>query len=109
MEKKSFQNPDPITQQVMRTPRSVDLEITSRCNLRCKYCYFFDNPKVTYQELPTGEWLKFIDELGRCGVMDVCLAGGAAQAMARLMKIRPSMNPEPVRSCVACGNIKAAY
>jgi SynChlorMet cassette radical SAM/SPASM protein ScmE len=60
----------------MRTPRSVDLEITSRCNLRCQYCYFFDNPDVTYQDLNTGEWLKFIDELGQCSVMDVCLAGG---------------------------------
>jgi SynChlorMet cassette radical SAM/SPASM protein ScmE len=66
----------PISPQVMRTPRSVDLEITSRCNLRCKYCYFFDNPEVTYQELNTGEWLQFIDELGQCAVMDVCLAGG---------------------------------
>jgi SynChlorMet cassette radical SAM/SPASM protein ScmE len=64
------------TISVMRTPRSVDLEITSRCNLRCKYCYFFDNPEVTYQDLPTEEWLKFIDELGQCSVMDVCLAGG---------------------------------
>lgn len=60
----------------MRTPRSVDLEITPRCNLRCRYCYFFDNPDVTYQELSTGEWLTFIDELGQCGVMNVCLAGG---------------------------------
>ena len=60
----------------MRTPRTVDLEITSRCNLRCKYCYFFDNPEVSYHELPTGEWLKFFDELGQCAVMDVCLAGG---------------------------------
>jgi len=66
--------PDPV----MRTPRSVDLEITSRCNLRCKYCYFFDNPEVSYQDLPTEEWLQFIDELGRCGVMDISLAGGEA-------------------------------
>ena len=61
---------------VMRTPRSVDLEITSRCNLRCKYCYFFDNQEVTYQDLNTDEWLRFFNELGQCGVMDVCLAGG---------------------------------
>ena len=61
---------------VMRTPRTVDLEITSHCNLRCKYCYFFDNPEVSYHELPTVEWLKFIDDLGQCAVMDVCLAGG---------------------------------
>ncbi|MDX1776130.1 MAG: SynChlorMet cassette radical SAM/SPASM protein ScmE [Desulfobulbales bacterium] len=60
----------------MRTPRSVDLEITSRCNLRCRYCYYFDNKHVTYRDLPTENWLQFIDELGQCAVMDVCLAGG---------------------------------
>lgn len=61
---------------IMRTPRTVDLEITSRCNLRCRYCYFFDNPEVNYQDLPTSEWQQFIEELGQCSVMDVCLAGG---------------------------------
>ena len=62
--------------KIMRTPRNVDVEITSRCNLRCRYCYFFDNPAVEYHDLPTDEWLKFFDELGRCAVMNVCLAGG---------------------------------
>lgn len=61
---------------VMRTPRSVDLEITSRCNLRCRYCYFFDNPSVSYTDLPSEEWLRFFDELGRLAVMNVCLIGG---------------------------------
>ena len=61
---------------VMCTPRSVDVEITSQCNLRCRYCYYFDNPSVTYQDLSTDEWLKFFDELGRCAVMDVTLQGG---------------------------------
>jgi SynChlorMet cassette radical SAM/SPASM protein ScmE len=74
--KKTSHNTDPIARQVMRTPRSVDVEITSRCNLRCRYCYFFDNPEVTYRELTTEEWLQFFDELGQCGVMDVCLVGG---------------------------------
>ena len=60
----------------MHTPRSVDMEITSRCNLRCRYCYFFDNPHVSYEDLSTEEWLQFIDELGQCSVMDVCLVGG---------------------------------
>jgi len=62
--------------QVMRTPRGVDIEITSRCNLRCRYCYYFGNPAVEYRDLPTTEWLRFFDELGRCAVMDVTLQGG---------------------------------
>jgi Fe-coproporphyrin III synthase len=60
----------------MRTPRKLDIEITARCNLRCRYCYFFNNPAVDYKDLPTEEWLKFFDELGLLGVMDVTLQGG---------------------------------
>lgn len=62
--------------RVMRTPRTVDIDLTARCNLRCRYCYFFDNPAVPYEDLSTEEWLRFFDELGRCAVMDVVLAGG---------------------------------
>lgn len=61
---------------VMRTPRTVDIEITARCNLRCRYCYFFQNPEVEYRDLPTDAWLAFFDELGSLGVMSLTLAGG---------------------------------
>jgi SynChlorMet cassette radical SAM/SPASM protein ScmE len=60
----------------MRTPRHVDVEITSRCNLRCRYCYYFDNPAVEYHDLSTDEWLQFFDELGQCSVMNVTIQGG---------------------------------
>jgi SynChlorMet cassette radical SAM/SPASM protein ScmE len=62
--------------KVMRTPRSADIEITSRCNLRCRYCYYFDNPAVEYKDLSADEWLQFFDELGQCAVMNVTLQGG---------------------------------
>ena len=70
--------PAPDLPRVMRAPRSLDLELTADCNLRCRYCYFFGNPALTYHDLPTGEWLSFLDELGRLGVMDVTLTGGEA-------------------------------
>ncbi len=66
----------PAASRVMRSPRDLDLEITARCNLRCRYCYFFNNPAVEYRDLPAGEWLKFFDELGSLGVMKLTLAGG---------------------------------
>lgn len=66
----------PSHYRVMRTPRTVEIDITNRCNLRCAYCYFFSGPAETDRELPTGEWLEFFEELGECAVMDVMLAGG---------------------------------
>jgi SynChlorMet cassette radical SAM/SPASM protein ScmE len=62
--------------ELMPTPRTVDLEITSRCNARCRYCYYQNNKGVEYQDLPTSSWLEFFDELGRAMVMSVCLMGG---------------------------------
>jgi SynChlorMet cassette radical SAM/SPASM protein ScmE len=66
----------PTASKVMRSPRSLTIEITARCNLRCRYCSFFNNPAVAYRDLPADEWLKFFDELGSLGVMNVTLAGG---------------------------------
>ena len=59
----------------MRTPRKVDIDITARCNLRCRYCYFFNNPAVGTRTClpPTGSGSS---TMGSLGVMDVILAGG---------------------------------
>ena len=62
--------------KVIRTPRSVDLDITNRCNLRCRYCYHFSGPGDVDQDLSTEEWLRFFQELNRCAVMNATLAGG---------------------------------
>jgi SynChlorMet cassette radical SAM/SPASM protein ScmE len=67
---------EPPVPRVMRAPRSLTLEITARCNLRCRYCYFFNNKAVEYRDLPAAEWLAFFAELGSLGVMRVTLAGG---------------------------------
>lgn len=61
---------------LMRTPRSMDISITSRCNLRCRYCYHFDSPRSVEMDLPADEWLTFFEELSRCAVLDVKISGG---------------------------------
>ena len=62
--------------RLMKTPKSVDISITNRCNLRCKYCYHFESADDVDNDLPTDAWLSFFEELSRCAVLDVCLAGG---------------------------------
>lgn len=64
------------TMRVMRTPKSVDLEITGRCNLRCAYCSHFGSAGDVAQDLPAEEWLRFFEELNRCAVTKVNFGGG---------------------------------
>lgn len=61
---------------IMRSPRSVDIDITTRCNLRCAYCYHFSGPGDVGADLPASEWLKFLKKIGNAGIMDVTLQGG---------------------------------
>jgi len=62
--------------RVMNTPKGIDLEITNRCNLRCTYCSHFESAGDVGKDLPAEEWLRFLDELGRCAVLEVTLSGG---------------------------------
>lgn len=67
-----------VPSEVMKSipsPRSVDIAITGRCNLACAYCFYADE-MVSLDDLPTAAWLAFFEELGRLGVMSVCLTGG---------------------------------
>ncbi|MCU0573435.1 MAG: SynChlorMet cassette radical SAM/SPASM protein ScmE [Syntrophobacteraceae bacterium] len=73
--------------QVMRMPRSVDLNITTRCNLRCSYCFHFGSAGEVAGDLPTDEWLNFIAELGRASVMDVCVGGGEPFLRPDIMRL----------------------
>ena len=60
---------------VFRAPKSVDLCLTGRCNLSCKYCFYADS-MITRTDLPAERWLDFFTELGGLGVQRVCLSGG---------------------------------
>ncbi|MGR0482546.1 MAG: SynChlorMet cassette radical SAM/SPASM protein ScmE [Candidatus Electronema sp. V4] len=61
---------------IMRTPRTIDISITSKCNLRCKYCGHFDSSSDVDCDLPAEEWLLFFEELKQCAVLSVTLTGG---------------------------------
>ena len=56
---------------------SAGLELTYRCNVRCRHCYI-DSPKEqsAVQELTSGEWISVVDQLARMGCMNVLVTGG---------------------------------
>ena len=65
------------TLQKLPPIRNLNIAITGRCNLHCKYCFYADE-MTALRDLPTERWLAFFVELGRLKVMDVTLTGGEA-------------------------------
>lgn len=73
--------------KLMRTPRSVDIEITNKCNLRCLYCGHFSTSADVAGDLPPEEWIRFFEELNRDTVLEVTLSGGEPFCRSDLREI----------------------
>ena len=57
-------------------PGEVELQLTGRCNLSCRYCYYADSMKNLKTEVTTERWLDFFHEMGSLGVQRVTMSGG---------------------------------
>ena len=46
-----------------RFPRELDLCVTGRCNLKCRYCFYADE-MAARNDLPTERWFALFEEVG---------------------------------------------
>jgi SynChlorMet cassette radical SAM/SPASM protein ScmE len=58
-------------------PKELDLCITGRCNLKCRYCFYADE-MAARSDLTTERWLALFEELGGLGVQRLSISGGEA-------------------------------
>ena len=72
---------------VQSAPETVELQLTGRCNLSCRYCFYADSMHGKYTDIPTERWLAFLKEMGELGVRRVTLAGGEPFVRADLFDI----------------------
>lgn len=63
------------SQGIMAMPETVEINLTGKCNLHCRYCYYNESMEKA-PDLPTDIWLDFFEELGSIGVRKVRLSGG---------------------------------
>lgn len=62
-----------------RAPVSAVIELTERCNLRCRHCYIHDSAKdhlVRSRELANEQWFRIFDELAEAGCLWMTWTGG---------------------------------
>lgn len=67
-------------------PKTLEISITGRCNLKCRYCFYADE-MAALSDLPTERWLAFFDELGELAVQRLTLSGGEAFARPDLFEL----------------------
>jgi len=60
------------TNDILSAPCEVAIEITGRCNLKCKYC-FNDNIGV---DIPLEKLKNILDQTDEMNVFEVCISGG---------------------------------
>jgi SynChlorMet cassette radical SAM/SPASM protein ScmE len=82
-----------------RAPRSVDLCVTGRCNLKCRYC-FYANEMAARNDMPTERWLALFKELGDLGVRRVTVSGGEAFTRADIFELIDGIIANRMRYCI---------
>jgi len=74
---------------VTRLPRHLTLELTTKCNFRCPYCYcvWHENPALARPALDLAGWKRVLDRCATDGVEDLLFTGGEALLHKDLLKI----------------------
>lgn len=71
-------------------PLKVDIELTYKCNLRCKYCYI-DGEQTSF-ELPTRRLITLLDELADMGCLFLAFTGGEPFLREDLLEVLGEAN-----------------
>lgn len=58
-------------------PLTVQFELTTNCNLKCRHCYNMSNEKVYERTMTTEDWLKVVDNIiANGGIFQAIMSGG---------------------------------
>ncbi|MDM7926612.1 MAG: radical SAM protein, partial [bacterium] len=60
---------------VPSAPEDIDVSLTGKCNLACRYCFYADE-MAALDDLPARRWTDFFMEAGGIGVQRLTLSGG---------------------------------
>ncbi len=74
------------TSEGLSAPLKISMNLTKRCNLRCKQC-FSDSGEIQDKELTTEEMFALFDSMHKSGTFFICLGGGEPFTRTDLLKI----------------------
>jgi len=89
-----------MSQKPYYAPHSLDIDITTHCNLRCSYCSHFSSDGDVDTDLSFDEWDRFFKECNSIGIMSITLSGGEAFFRKDIRKIIQSIVDNKMRFSV---------
>lgn len=78
------------------------LELTSRCNLKCEYCY---QKTQKYQDLSTSKWKKVIDTLNLHGIHQITFGGGEPLLRDDIFELADYCNAFNIPVCITTNGL----
>ena len=83
--------------KISRTPASLFISITSRCNQACRHCAVYSDSFTHGPDLTTEQWLQFIEEIARLKVMKVKISGGEPFVREDIFALLDALYEKPLR------------
>jgi len=83
--------------KIPRTPMSLFVSITSRCNQACRHCAVYSDGFNYGPDLTTNQWLDFIDEVERLKVLRVKISGGEPFVREDIFELLDAFYSKPLR------------
>ncbi|MBP7654079.1 radical SAM protein [Candidatus Dependentiae bacterium] len=90
-------------------PIGVYLSLTTRCNLKCKYCDFDQLNNAAEEEFPTEDVLSLVDEMYMAGVKKINLTGGEPLLHSGFKKIIDHIKSKNIFTVVSTNALLAKY
>jgi len=82
-----------IKRLLTKKPFIAEVDITDRCNLRCKHCYHFQEKEQTGDKADFDEWKKRFKQLYKSGIRVIMLMGGEPLLRPDVVKLADSIFP----------------
>ncbi len=72
----------------------AEIDVTSKCNLSCKHCFYFKNPEyVPAKEMLLEEWEVKLKEIYKSGIRRLCIVGGEPSLKIEVLKLANKIFP----------------